>query len=83
MTIRYGSFEYEREIEVTLPDGEIEYRNQKLSGEYELEVSTYGDGSEDIDFQITSLKDEAGKEIIYTQDLEDKIYSHLSSKGEL
>ena len=65
-------------------EGTIE-RNEKVIPivvDWELEVSLYGDGSEDRDFDYQAYYADSREELDLTEAEEDAIYSSLEDSGE-
>lgn len=65
-------------------EGTIE-RNEKeipIVVDWTLEVSSYGDGSEDRDFDYQAYYADSREELDLTEDEEEEIYSSLEDSGE-
>lgn len=76
---RTGSLEWNREEEVEKGDDWVTLVTP-LSVEWSCEISEYGDGSTDIEFEATASTED-GAEVELSQEEQDNIYTKLHSEG--
>lgn len=76
---RTGSLEWNREEEVEKGEDWVTLVTP-LSVEWSCEISEYGDGSTDIDFEAWATTED-GTEVELSQAEQDNIYTQLHSEG--
>lgn len=76
---RAGLTTYTREREILLGEDYVT-EVQELAIDWECEISEYGDGSTDIEFEATAT-DEMGETVELSQADQDNIYTQLHSEG--